>query len=284
MLTISGTAGLGEETISELSKHHPSHIYFTGRNSSNAEKVIASIKKTIPDAQVSFLKCDMASLASVQACAKSFLSQSSRLDILIANAGIMALPPSLTSDGYEIQFGTNHVGHALLIKLLLPSMLKTAEGSDVRLVIVTSTGFRMHAPQGIDFDSLKTTQDNGEGSEWTRYAQSKLANILYAAELGRRYPSITSVSIWPGVIITGLVTNLPEATQKFIAENSDAIPIEEGVLCQLWAGTGDKKDILNGGFYEYPKVVGEHTERSKDAKLAEQLWDWTQTELQPYNI
>lgn len=110
-------------------------------------------------------------------------------------SGIMAVPWSKTEDGYEIQFGTNHVGHALLTKLLLPTLLKTAEepNSDVRVINVSSEG-HMLAPGIIyDQDTLESYQT------WRRYGQSKLANIFHARELQRRYPQITATSLHPGV-------------------------------------------------------------------------------------
>jgi NAD(P)-dependent dehydrogenase (short-subunit alcohol dehydrogenase family) len=132
---------------------------------------------------------DLTSLSSI----KSSTPQLTRLDLLMCNAGIMATPPSLSKDGYEIQFATNHLGHAMLIKQLLPTMLKTAEEprSDVRIVILTSMGWRAHPKAGIEFSTLNTTQDRAIFGGWVRYGQSKLANLVYAAELARRYPNIT---------------------------------------------------------------------------------------------
>lgn len=113
---------------------------------------------------------DLAELASVKAAiAKTFMHD--RLDILIANAGIMAHPPGLSKDGYEIQFATNHLGHAMVIRELLPVLLRTAEmpGSDVRIVCLTSTGWRGHPGAGIEFDHLKTTQESWLLGSWVRY-------------------------------------------------------------------------------------------------------------------
>jgi NAD(P)-dependent dehydrogenase (short-subunit alcohol dehydrogenase family) len=124
----------------------------------------------------------------------------------------MAIPTGLTKDGYEIQFGTNHLGHALLIKLLLPTLQRTADetkgGADPRIVLLASKGMTLHPTGGIVFDELRTTQENLAFAHWRLYGQSKLANILYAAELARRLPQITSVSVHPGVMMTGLVTGL----------------------------------------------------------------------------
>lgn len=121
----------------------------------------------------------------------------------------MATPPALTADGYEIQFGTNHMGHALLIKHLLPLLETTADGyGDARVVSLTSLGAGIIRDPGIDFGQFKTTMDRGFGAQWTRYGFSKLANILYSQQLAKRHPRITTASVHPGVIKTDLVGTL----------------------------------------------------------------------------
>lgn len=271
-----------------FAKHQPKEIYFTGRDSGRAAAVINDIKSTIPDAKIIFLECDFTSLASVQEAAHKFTSESPRLDILMCNAGVMALPPGLTKDGYEIQFGTNHLGHALLTKMLLPTLLRTAEApnADVRIVFLTSIGFRAHPKRGIQFEGLRTTQDFGVAGQWIRYGQSKLANILYAAELARRYPNITTVSIHPGVINTGLVENLGFLNKALVYITnlgSMKTPVE-GTWNQLWAATANKETIINGEFYEPVAVLGKHGKESNNKELACELWDWTQRELEKYEI
>lgn len=204
----------------------------------------------------------------------------------MCNAGIMACPPGLTKDGYEVHFGTNHLGHALLINLLLPTMLETAKwlGSDVRIVILTSVGFRGHPSSGIAFKDLHSTQDSGALGAWIRYGQSKLANILYAAEIARRYPNITATSIHPGVVGTGLVSNLSWGKKMFVYMTNlgRLTNPTEGAYNQLWAATVDKTKLVNGAFYEPVGVPGRHDSKSKDEKLAAELWEWTSKELEPY--
>ena len=282
----TGTAGLGKESIVQFAKHQPAHIYFSGRNSKTAAAVISEVQAAQPDTQITFLQCDLASLASVSEAAKQFTSQSSRLDILLCNAGIMAHPPALTSDGYEIQFGTNHIGHALLIKLLLPTLQRTAAqpNADVRIVSNTSLGFKGHPASGIAFNDLRTKQEYPVIGHWIRYGQSKLANILYAQELARRYPSITSTSVHPGVISTGLVTDLGfwNKALVYVTNVGKMMTLEQGACNQLWAATADKEQVTNGGFYEPVGVPGTHDKLSNDEKLAGELWDWTQKELEGY--
>ncbi|MCJ1395298.1 hypothetical protein MMC18_008182 [Xylographa bjoerkii] len=280
-----GTAGLGRESVLAFAKHHAEHIYFSGRNAKSAEAVIREVKAAVPDVKITFLECDLASLTSVDEAAKQFSTDSQRLDILLCNAGVMALPPGLTKDGYEIQFGTNHVGHALLVKLLLPTLLRTAEkpNSDVRVVMLTSLGFRAHPSGGIDFPSLRTTR-NGIMGYWVRYGQSKLANILFASELARRYPGITTASVHPGVINTGLVTNLGflNSALVYVTNPFSMITPEQGVYNSLWATTTKKENLTNGEYYIPVGIPGTHDKESKSKKLAGELWEWTEKELEAY--
>lgn len=147
-----------------LVKHEPEHIYFSGRNKKAGEALIADIKKNGPSASLTFVEMDLCSLGSVKAAAQTFAHD--RLDVLICNAGIMAVPPALSKDGYEIQFATNHLGHAMLIRELLPIMLKTVTipGADVRIVCLTSNGWMQHPKGGVKFSELKTVQEGFYGS------------------------------------------------------------------------------------------------------------------------
>lgn len=164
-----GTSGLGAQSVKEFAKHNPQHIYFTGRNVYAGQSLIEEIRSTTTDVQLTFIEMDMSSLSSVKnAVQQHFIHD--KLHILMCNAGIMAVPPGLTKDGFEMQFGVYHLAHALLIRQLSPILVKTAEEphSDVRLISLTSTGWRGHPKGGIVFDQLRTTQNSIAGS-WIRY-------------------------------------------------------------------------------------------------------------------
>lgn len=205
----AANTGIGKATVVALAVHQPERIYLAARDAEKAAGAIKDVEAAVPGARISFLELDLASLASVHSAARRVISEVERLDILVCNAGIMAAPPGLTVDGYELQFQTNHLGHALLIKLLLPTLLQTAEApdSDVRVICQSSLGFQIAPMGGIRFDSLKTTQEDlsilpDSFGTYYRYGQSKLANILTAAELAKRYPQITAVSVHPGIVDT----------------------------------------------------------------------------------
>ncbi|KAF7361616.1 Short-chain dehydrogenase reductase family [Mycena venus] len=276
-----GTAGLGKESILALAKKKPAHIFFTGRDEDRAASLVTEVKTATPSAQLTFLKCNMLFLASVVEVAKQLASETDRLDLLMCNAGIFTPAPGLTEDGYEIVFGANHVAHALFIKLLLPTLLRT---TDARVVIMTSRAFR--GASGIPFTQMRDKQSGLLASK-LRYPHSKLANLLYAGELARRYPNITTVSVHPGVANTDMLTNAPWLERNLIAamqmwNREPIVAPDEGAHTQLWAATVNKSELVNGGYYEPVGVQGQTTKQSMDTKLAEELWNWTEKELQGY--
>jgi NAD(P)-dependent dehydrogenase (short-subunit alcohol dehydrogenase family) len=132
----AGTGGVGAEIVVELAKHHPERIIFTGRNAKSADSTIKRAQAAAPGINISFVTCDLASLDSVQVAADKILAETPRLDLFLPNAGIMAKPAGLSTDGFEIHFATNHLGHALLTEKLLPLLEKTAmmPGADVRII------------------------------------------------------------------------------------------------------------------------------------------------------
>jgi len=290
LLVTGGTTGLGKESLLALAKHNPSHLVFTGRNVSSADSVLAALKESSPSTPVTFIPCDLSSLSSVQEGAKKIASSTERLDVLMCNAGIMAVPPALTKEGYEIQFGTNHVGHALLIKLLMPLMQKTTKlpgGGDVRITLLSSEGHFLAPKEGIDFEHLKSADFNHGGplgASWARYGQSKLANILYASQLAKRHPEITTLAIHPGVVATTLADHLGlwDKAIVYLTSYWQMKKPKEGAYNQVWAATADKSKMDNGRYYV---PVGTLKKSSReDEAVADKLWEWTQKELEGYTV
>jgi len=284
----TGNVGLGKECILQLSKRNPKTIYLAARTESKARTAIAELKNAVPTANIEYLHCDLTDLKSVEATAKEFTSKEDRLDILLLNAGIMMVPAAVTKDGYEIQFGTNHVGHALLTKLLLPTLLKTAQepGADVRVVSVSSFGHFFAPSKGILFDQVKTPM--ASYMTHTRYGQSKLANILFATELARRYPSITAVAIHPGVVDTNLYKSVFSGILSPMDKLKSCVytTVQDGVKNQLWAATGKKGDaageVRSGEYYTPVGVAGQGTRLASNSEVAGRLWEWTEKELESY--
>ncbi|GAW15954.1 hypothetical protein ANO14919_053760 [Xylariales sp. No.14919] len=281
-----GTAGLGKASIQALASRGASHIYFTGRNAKAGESLIAETKKTNPSVGLTFLQMDFLSLASVKKGCDKFVHD--RLDVLMCNAGIMFKPPSLSEDGYEATFATNHLAHAMIIKQLLPTLLKTADnpGADVRLISLTSEGWLGHPKEGVNFSTIQTTQ-NALFGKLTRYGQSKLANIVYAAEVARRYPQIMAVSVHPGVVKTDLVNTLSLSEKAMVyggnlVKGVKMMEEEQGCLSQLWVAAGARRDQLVNGAYYRPVGVLSNSQLDKTARseeFANKLWTWTDDAL-----
>jgi NAD(P)-dependent dehydrogenase (short-subunit alcohol dehydrogenase family) len=147
---------LGKQSIQALAKHAPQHIYFTGRNRKAADAVIGDIKAENPAVELTFLEMDFSSLESVKNGINKFAHD--RLDILMCNAGVMAVPPAISKDGFEIHFAINHLAHAMIIHQLLPVLTRTADmpNSDVRVVCLTSEGWKGHPSGGILYDKVRT--------------------------------------------------------------------------------------------------------------------------------
>jgi NAD(P)-dependent dehydrogenase (short-subunit alcohol dehydrogenase family) len=199
----------------------------------------------------------------------------------------MATPWNTTKEGLEAQIGTNYVGHALLTKLLLPTLNKTAElvDSDVRIIIVSSIGHYMAPKGGIVFDQtvLKTL------TPAQLYGQSKLANILHVKTLAKRYPNITSVAVHPGLIRTGLYEPVMKAIWLVkLAINTVGsfvfADVRYGALNQLWAATAPKETVKSGVYYMPIGKAICASKYTKDAELASQLWDWTEEQFKQHKI
>jgi NAD(P)-dependent dehydrogenase (short-subunit alcohol dehydrogenase family) len=230
---------------------------------------------------------DLASFASISKAVEAFNSQSDRLDILINNAGIMAVPEGKTKDGYEIQLGTNHLGHFLLTKLLLPTLLKTAEqkDADVRIVNLSSGAhLRAQAP-GFTVEDL----DLNSAGPMGRYSRSKLANVLFARQLAKRYPQITSVALHPGVIKTNLFTpmfgsNVVLGTLSNIFGWAVYRTVQDGAKNSLWAATALKEQVKTGEYYKPVGIQSPGSVYSRDEKMGDQLWDWSEEQIKKHGF
>ncbi|KAJ5884752.1 Oxidoreductase short-chain dehydrogenase/reductase family [Penicillium taxi] len=209
---------------------------------------------------MTFLECNLASLASMKQAAETFIR--------------------LSEDDYEIQFGTNHLGHALLICKLLPLIQATAANADVRIILVTSLGFKF--ARGIAFATFCTHQEAIMG-KWLRYGQRKLASLLYARELARHYSDLMSISLTPRVVNTGLVGNLSRFSRAFVwvTNLSQVLKPEEGVYNHIWVANIPKDCLQNGKFYEPAGVLSSNLGKAaKDEALAKQLWKSTDEALE----
>nr|CAN65621.1 hypothetical protein VITISV_040853 [Vitis vinifera] len=184
-IVTGASSGIGTETTRVLALRGV-HVVMGVRNMSAGKEVKEAIVKEIPTAKVDAMELDLSSMASVRKFASEYNSSGLPLNILINNAGIMAVPYMLSKDNIEMQFATNHLGHFLLTNLLLDTMKKTTRKSrkEGRIVNVSSMAHRYPYREGIRFDKIN---DKSGYSSLFAYGQSKLANVLHANELARRF-------------------------------------------------------------------------------------------------
>ncbi|CEJ62738.1 hypothetical protein PMG11_11229 [Penicillium brasilianum] len=303
ILITGASSGLGKQSVLELSKHEPKEIWVASRQISKALEVIKELKELGHNYQIMKpIEIDLGSMNSVAKAARYFVqaqqmqTQSSpRLDILMLNAGIMAVPPSVTKDGFEIQFGTNYLGHTFLVHELLPLLVDTAhrqqqkEGrapgsDDVRVILLSSVAHRYAPSGGINFGSLKGCAE--EMGTVARYGQSKLAMILYGQELAKRYLEFKVAIVHPGQVKTNLgntasANSLVMRLLWKLTSVFNGVGPETGVLNQLWAATVDS--VQSGEYYDPVGVVSrQRSKYTSDGKLAVDLWNWTTHNLHMY--
>lgn len=254
-------SGLGEETMRALASKG-ARIVAAARTTEKAEKACASMTgEQLPVA------CELSEPKSVRACVESVKAMGHRLDAIICNAGIMALPKLHTQHGYELQFFTNHIGHFMLVTGLLDQL------SDDGRVVMVSSGAHFNAPEaGILFDNL----DGSKGYKgWTFYGQSKLANLLFARELGKRLEGTgkRANALHPGVIATNLSRHMNPLVRIGLAIGKPLAlkSTPQGAATQVWAAVHPDAAALNG---EYLKDcnVGKSSRQGRDMDLAAKLW------------
>ncbi|KAF5008326.1 hypothetical protein FDECE_5369 [Fusarium decemcellulare] len=286
ILITGANTGLGKATALELAQHCPAHIYITARNLTKGNAALEEVKKVASKGTtISLLELDLSSFESIKTAAKEFLKHEDKLNVLLLNAGVMGSPPVLTKDGYEMHMGTNHLGHALLLKLLRPTLENTAAtGADVRVVHLSSAGFRHVGPAGIEFETLKSA--TSETSLPLRYAQSKLACLLYARETAKRISGFKNIAINPGEVDTELFTRPPGDEHMKMLQTTIAPtvvgPVSEGVKNHLWATTSP--DIENGEFYEPVGKTGGLEGHGLNDEMARKLWEWTEEQLKGQSL
>ena len=246
------SAGLGVETARALAAHG-ARVVGAARDLDKARRATEPVRAQAADGGgLELVELDLASLASVRACADALLDQSEPFDLVIANAGVMATPQGRTADGFETQFGTNHLGHFVLVNRIAPLM---RAGS--RLVNLASAGHRRSDVDLDDPDFERTPYD-----EFVAYGRSKTANVLFAVEFDRRHrdEGIRAAAVHPGGIQTELSRHMsPEAMMRLLESIRASLPpgadlklktIPQGAATTLWAGVVASADEVGGRYCE----------------------------------
>ncbi len=273
---VTGTGGLGYETALELTRHGAS-VVLAGRNPDKGVESLNKIRKLAPGGDIRFALLDLASLVSVAAFGNAMNEAGTPIDILVNNAGVMSFPDRrLTKDGFEAQFGTNHLGHFALTARLLP-LLRAAKAPRV-----TTVSSFLHRIGKLDFDDLQAARHY---SPRGAYGQSKLANLLFMLELQRRSDArgwnIMSNAAHPGGAATDLIPNGPGAggaLQRmftgFLLQSA-----ADGAWPQLFGATApDAKGATYYGPSRFlslkgPPKVTAMSARARNARDAKRLWE-----------
>jgi NAD(P)-dependent dehydrogenase (short-subunit alcohol dehydrogenase family) len=247
LAVVTGTGGIGYEDAFALARAG-AEVVIAGRNPAKGNAAVARIWEAVPHARVRFEMLDLADLASIAAFAERLEDDRGSLDLLINNAAVMALPKRReTIDGFELQFGTNHLGHFALTARLLPLL---RNGRNPRVVTVSSIAARSGA---IDFDDLQAERSY---RPMRAYSQSKLANLMFAQEFQRRSVAgrwgVTSIAAHPGVSRTDLIENGAGRYSLFNGLRILLGPVlfqsaAQGALPTLFAATS--REAVAGGYY-----------------------------------
>ncbi|QGI87677.1 hypothetical protein CEK25_002633 [Fusarium fujikuroi] len=275
------SAGIGVETAKALHLTGAT-LYLTARDLEKAKSALGDLAQ---GERVHLLELDLESLESVRSCAAKFLSESPKLNILICNAGVMCTPEGRTKEGFETQFGTNHLAHFLLFQLLKPALAKGATSDHASRVVMLSS--LAHRFGEVDFDNV-----NMEGcyDPNKAYSQSKTANLWTANEIERRYASegIHAWSVQPGGVLTDLGKHLSEEQKSGLAVDPYLKTIwklpDQGAATSVWAAVAQALEGQGGKYLEDCQIVGKwdpssplyargHGEHACDTEKAARLWD-----------
>jgi len=280
VLVTGVSAGLGVETARVLTS--------VGARVVGAARDLGKAKSALDGLDVELVELDLADLESVRRAASELLELAPVLHVLVNNAGVMAPPLSRTAQGFELQLGTNHLGHFLLTRLLEPAL---RAGAPSRVVNVSSRG---HLRAGVDFDDPHWRTRPYD--KWKAYGQSKTANVLFTVELERRWgpDGVHAFALHPGVIPTELSRHLTE--EDFTSLSSGARPgggrltlvdVPTGAATQVWAATSPDLEGRGGLYLEECAVAGPtpgdgsagYAPHAVDADAAARLWEWSEREV-----
>ena len=258
-------SGLGQEALRVLALRG-AKVIGTARSVDKAKAACDAIQgQAVP------LACELSDPASVRACVAEVKRQGLKLDGIIANAGIMALPKNEQKFGTELQLFTNHVGHFMLVTGLLEQLTETG-----RVVMLSSAAHTMAPKAGIEFDNLSGEKDY---TPWKQYGQSKLANLLFAKELARRFAGTkkTANAVHPGVIRTNLGRHMNPVANFFFGVFGPLVlkSVPQGAATEVFVATHPSLANVSGEYFADCNVAKARAD-ADDAALAKKLWDVTE--------
>jgi NAD(P)-dependent dehydrogenase (short-subunit alcohol dehydrogenase family) len=285
-LITGANTGLGFEMARELLILNAT-VIVTGRDAARVAGAAARLRAAVRGADARLdarALVDLASLASVRAFAADIAARYARLDALVLNAGVMRVPRALTADGFETTLAVNHLGHHLLAALLLPALRAAGAATrDARVIAVSSAGHLWGELDAAALEDLSFERRADAQQGFAPYTQSKLANVLFAAELARREAradsGVRAFSLHPGAVRTEIFRNM--GARAVAAAECLAAPFLwfffksplEGAQTQLFVATAPLAALENGAYYGECAVSAQVNPRAKDAALARALWE-----------
>ncbi|KAG0705603.1 hypothetical protein DFH29DRAFT_268501 [Suillus ampliporus] len=299
VIVTGASTGIGKETAKALLAHG-AKVYIAARNQASAEVAIRQLKQETGNEAI-FLKLDLGDLKAIKVSAEKFMSKETQLHILINNAGVMVPPTELvTVDGYDLQFGTNVLGHYYFTKLLLPILTSTAKATSEGKVRVVNVSSCAHLFGQLDFNTFKDGPARKKCTRAGLYNQSKFVtrfrsgcgmklimtqgNIVFALELAKRYgdQGIVSTALNPGTIKSELhrhyESQLPSIARLF-SNMVVMYDTPQGALTQLYAATSPEAASLNGKYLVPWARVKSARQDTQDAELGKALWDWLEEQV-----
>ena len=263
-IVITGAnSGIGLETARELARSGAT-IVMACRDPARAESARADIMASVPGAKLEPVRLDLASVTQVRSCVETLNRRWPKIDVLINNAGLFPFKRQLTGDGFEMQFGVNHLAPFLLTDLLMPSLLAAGQP---RVINVASM---MHHLGKIDFESFRGEKPYGA---LKAYAQSKLCNVLFSRELARRHrdDGLVTFSLHPGPVGTNIMGRglLNRTLYRLIGAYMSA---KRGARTSVYLASADGIEASSGAYYDEFLKVKPGSKLSQDAALAEKLW------------
>jgi retinol dehydrogenase-12 len=258
-----GNSGIGRETALQLAAKGM-RVFITCRTRAKGQSVVKELREKTGNPDIECLVLELGDFDSVHSCAREFLQLDLPLHLLVNNAGI-AVQRGLTASGFELAFGTNHLGPFLFTSLLIERMLKSAPG---RIVFVSSMGH--FDSKGIDFEAVcKTTRSQSGVKE---YYDSKLANLLFSNELSRRLEGtgVRTYALHPGVVATGIWRRLPKPIGWFA--KLFMMSAEEGAETSVYCASSPEVAQQSGLYYDRCEVR-QASELARDEALARELWE-----------
>ena len=262
-IVTGATSGIGKVTAKELARAG-AHVILACRSRDKTAAVIDEIQRDTGNAHVEFIALDLGDLASVRACAEAIAARNLPIHGLINNAGL-AGSRGLTKDGFELTWGTNHLGPYLFTRLLLD---RIKQAGQARIVNVASASH--YNARGIDWDAMKQPTRSATGMR--EYAVSKLSNVLFAKELARRLDGtgVTTYALHPGVVATDVWRRVP-APLRWLIKRFMITP-EEGAVASLRCATDPELAGQTGRYYDVGGKEKEPNRVANDAELAKALW------------